>query len=362
MESPFIIWTFRRTGGTNLGQALFKASKFNNVEHEPFNLDRVFGHVVREWKKHQDKDALRQAIDEILSKKVLIKHCLEILPQELNETLAELSQQHGYKHLFLFRELPKDRLLSLNYAQQTGVWGSRQKKRITVDENVFTQRIETNKLLHHEEICRSKMKAIYELLLSKGAEPRFVSFENLYQASPFEYSIELTRQVFEYLIGDCSQLQDNYFRPLLKRGGQGTKSDYLKFQGADEFVTKVAEFGQFLLEPIHEFSWEKHGESDHLLHLSLWSSISGVCKDQYYFSGAALFDIPIESLSIYQEGSGMGKIFYPFPSPRLSEMFPDNSQAKNCRFLAGPFTTNSEFTIVAQEPTGKTFSFCKVSA
>ena len=55
---PFIIWTLRRTGGTNLATRLMALSQYPKLEHEPFNPDRVHGHVTRNWVEHCDGYAL----------------------------------------------------------------------------------------------------------------------------------------------------------------------------------------------------------------------------------------------------------------------------------------------------------------
>ncbi len=70
IEKPFIIWTFRRSGGTNLGDALFHASSFQSVQHEPFNTDRVFKHVINDWNENISISALKENISEILEKNI----------------------------------------------------------------------------------------------------------------------------------------------------------------------------------------------------------------------------------------------------------------------------------------------------
>ena len=118
---PFIIWTFRRTGGTNTSSRLFEFSDFKVHQHEPFNADREYNWILIHWKKHKDKQHLYSQLEKILSKKILMKHCVEMVPDVFNTAIAELSNKYGYKHLFLYREDPVDRLLSLKYAQEN-IW------------------------------------------------------------------------------------------------------------------------------------------------------------------------------------------------------------------------------------------------
>ena len=85
---PFIIWTFRRTGGTNISSRLFESSNFKVHQHEPFNAGREYQWIRDHWNKHKDKKHLYRQLDKILSKKILMKHCLEMVPDEVNTAIA----------------------------------------------------------------------------------------------------------------------------------------------------------------------------------------------------------------------------------------------------------------------------------
>ena len=89
--SPLIIWTFRRTGGTNLAHTLFSSMDNANAHYEPFNKNRIYGYVVKNWKESKNKEQLKNALIDILSQKVCIKHCLENVPDEVNAILLEIS-------------------------------------------------------------------------------------------------------------------------------------------------------------------------------------------------------------------------------------------------------------------------------
>ena len=246
--SPFIIWTFRRTGGTNLGSKLFSSSPFKGVEHEPFNNDRIYGNVIKNWHQKKDLDELYQRVDTILAQKPLIKHCLEIMPPALNMAIAAVSHKYGYKHLFLYREYPKDRMLSLNYALKTNIWGKKQAKIITVDDSVFQEDIPIDSLIKHEKMCRRKMSEIYDYLadVAKSTKPRKVSFENLY-GQEFEESSKLVEDIFEDFIGSKESITTEFLNSLLNKGGQGTKLDYQRFPNSDKFISKLNDLPPFKL-------------------------------------------------------------------------------------------------------------------
>ncbi len=44
---PFIIWTLQRTGGTNLTVRLVELSGLESFPHEPFNIERIHGHITK---------------------------------------------------------------------------------------------------------------------------------------------------------------------------------------------------------------------------------------------------------------------------------------------------------------------------
>ncbi|MFM2199943.1 MAG: hypothetical protein RLZZ505_3375 [Verrucomicrobiota bacterium] len=246
-EKPFIIWTLRRAGGTNLGQALFKLSKFNAIEHEPFNIDRIHGKIHLEWRELHNIQETSAAIDKILSTNPLIKHCFEITPHEINKLLAEISTHYGYRHLFLYRELPTDRLLSLNYAQKTGVWGAKQKEEINIDEKIFEEKIDIDRLLNHENESRNEMTRIHGLLRDLNAEVMCLSFEELYYNNSYDEAMAKVQSTFNFLNINSNTLDDQFFIETLKGGAQGTKEEYLKFQGSEEFVSRSSMFERFIL-------------------------------------------------------------------------------------------------------------------
>jgi len=124
-ESPFIIWTMQRTGGTNLTKNLLAMSKFRAVEHEPFSRLRIYGEITKTWGSEKDNAALSTSIRGICAKRENIKHCVEMVPWQISATLVDAAAETDYKHLFLIRESSLQRLLSMVYARRAKVWGPR---------------------------------------------------------------------------------------------------------------------------------------------------------------------------------------------------------------------------------------------
>ena len=123
MDKHFIIWTLRRTGGTTFATLLTEASSHPSVQHEPFNHERLYGHVMRDWSAGLDVGRMRASLAEILSKKVIIKHCYEVTPHPLNVALLSEAIKQDYHHVVLRRRAEVDRMFSLNIAQLTDAWG-----------------------------------------------------------------------------------------------------------------------------------------------------------------------------------------------------------------------------------------------
>ena len=260
-SSPFIIWTFRRTGGTNISSQLFESSNFKVHQHEPFNAGREYQWIRDHWIKHKDKKHLYSQLDKILSKKILMKHCIEVVPDEFNTAIAELSNKYGYKHLFLYREDPVDRLLSLKYAIEKNIWSrvnSEDTQKIKVKRSLyekiiinfkkkFKKKHDINYFLNHEIDCRSKMQRIYKILSSTGNNVLIISFEQLFNSSYSESSSRF-KKLFQQLIGEEKIYNQEVFDRLFYKGAQNTKSEYTHFSNSQEFINKIKQFPHFSLK------------------------------------------------------------------------------------------------------------------
>lgn len=182
-SKPFIIWTMRRTGGTTFANLLMDLSRWPRVIHEPFNYDRAFGEVSRRWYENRDLDRTRADLDRTLSPKPLIKHCHEIHGRRFNRLLLEATLRHAYAHIELRRRNEVDRLLSLQLAQITGVWGKMGSgevyRRILAGE-AGELRFDIEAALEHMEKCALSTRRIRSLLKKAGVPLLTVWFEDLY--------------------------------------------------------------------------------------------------------------------------------------------------------------------------------------
>ncbi|WP_425102313.1 hypothetical protein [Tropicibacter sp. S64] len=180
MSFPYIIWTMQRTGGTTLATLLAELSEHPGVQHEPFNQDRKFGHVVTHW---QDQEKLRSELEEALAARPVIKHCHELMPHVLNATLMEVSIALGYRHIVLERGAEVDRILSLELAKITGAWGSDQAKRIyrrIEAGDIEVEPIDIPRALAHMRLCAERRAVLEGLFDAHGQSPYRVRFEDVY--------------------------------------------------------------------------------------------------------------------------------------------------------------------------------------
>jgi len=249
---PFIIWTLQRTGGTNLTQRLTERSGLPATEHEPFNLGRIFGHVTEQWVKDKNHDQLRRAMEEICQRGVIIKHCVETVPWEITEALARASASAGYRHLFLYRKNALDRLLSLHFAQKTGVWGPNMQKfasltgareanpHATPDaagKAAFAEAVPVQKMVNHEKSCVQILTRTWHALSALGAKPRAIAYEDIYRTADPEQPVHILLPVLLYLGMSGSGAEDRaWIDDVVGKGDQGTRNKYRDFPGVGELA------------------------------------------------------------------------------------------------------------------------------
>lgn len=344
-DTPFIIWTLRRAGGTNLAEALFNSSNCETVEHEPFNGDRVFGYVVKQWLEQKNEDLLYSQLKSILSKRILVKHCLEIIPHEVNVALIEVSMDMGYKHLFLYREYPTDRLLSLNYSQKTRIWGKEHRAKITVDEAIFDQPINIRALIDHELHCRSEMDSAFTLLSARDYSPAAVSFEGLYQSDTFEYSKFLVLEIYKYLGISQERLNDAVLFKMLRKGSQGTSHEYKKFKKSEELIIASDGLPLFsLLDKKVNIEVELAEDFSPLL-FEIWNPLPSIKLNEYIIQGVCLSgNGKVEAIKAVSQ---LGEIDFccGLRSSRVGGRFPAIVFSENSRFLASGVMLEEKYSM-----------------
>ena len=129
-ERPWLILTLRRTGGTSLTTFLSSISSFPRIEHEPFNPERIFGGITRDFQNNPDIERMTAEVGAALADGPNIKHCVEVVPLEITRAIIDICNALGYQFIVLTRHDESRRISSLLLAQATGAWGPKEAKEI----------------------------------------------------------------------------------------------------------------------------------------------------------------------------------------------------------------------------------------
>ncbi|PCD76454.1 hypothetical protein [Pseudothioclava arenosa] len=246
MSYPFLIWTMRRTGGTTLASLVMEMSEHLATEHEPFNVDRKFGAITRDFRQRGDLAALRAGVDEALAPGRKIKHCHEIVPSALNRALMEAGERYGNRHVVLDRRNEVDRIVSLELAKITGAWGKE-----AADANY--QRIERGEItlapieleapLRHLELCRNRRQQLARLFEEFGVDPFVIHFEDVY--GDFDAGRARVQDLLAHLAIDRAAFPDyeKRVRDALLTRGQNTAR-------ITDFVPNISELRARLEEAV----------------------------------------------------------------------------------------------------------------
>ena len=217
MKQPFIIWTMRRTGGTSLANAIAQVGNYQ-IEHEPFNWDRRFGFMTKDFSNNRKNfDALSAHLQEhCIDKRICVKHCYEVVGDVLNKSLVELFAKAGYKQIIWYRQNELLRLMSLYTAKQTDVWGKHgardaYNKYLSGELGLKPYDIDSMKFHYHS--CQRMTQAMKERVASTEADYKELTFEDFYRGELDERKsvlksvcnwLEVPEIDFEEGIGECS--------------------------------------------------------------------------------------------------------------------------------------------------------------
>lgn len=240
LKNPLIIWTLQRTGGTNLSKFLNRISDYKKTQDEPFNGRRQFGHITKAWRQEKDDAALKVAMADVLDAQWNIKHCVERVPFLVSKALAEASLTTDYQHLFLYRINPVGRLLSMEYAERTRVWGPGHEVAEN-DDWAFEKPLDVEAMVEHEKTCNRRLNRIWRFLTDARKSPAAISFEELYsmdlQASERGVQRALAGIGIPLEAAQLSRIVNN----LRSKGDQKTADRYARFQRRDELEARISD-------------------------------------------------------------------------------------------------------------------------
>ncbi|MEP4249932.1 hypothetical protein [Tateyamaria sp.] len=233
-EQPWLILTLRRTGGTSLTSFLAEVSKFSAVEHEPFNVDRIFGSITQDFQKTGDVDAMRAAVADAVKDHPNIKHCVEIIPLELTRALIDECIAQGYGFMVLTRKNEARRVLSLLLAVSTGAWGPKAASGIypkIIDGTQKAQPIDLQKVQNRVRQDYFAIGRTLSLLRNRQVDYQWLVFEELYFG---ETSIEEQARSVAGRLGIEIAPDDARLAAFSQRDGQKSESIAQYVKGYDE--------------------------------------------------------------------------------------------------------------------------------
>ncbi len=248
-----IIWTLRRTGGTNftrwlcsLLESIYKDIKC--VEHEPFNLDRCYGHIT----KLEDENEKRALLLGVLKERQLIKQRVETIPEKFCLLLADITNLLGYKHLFLYRMNFQQRLLSLHFAKITDIWGPKQYSEDKINRELFNNPIPIEELITQELLDRSLLRRVYKIIRSKKDACKEITYETLYEEE-VDSAIEKIRDITNDFLGLNLEKQEliDFINSLRAKGKQNTEKYYDLFPNIKKAYSEFSKLSQFKLDPFN---------------------------------------------------------------------------------------------------------------
>jgi hypothetical protein len=183
LDQPYIIWAMRRTGGTTFASFLGRITSHTSVQHEPFNPERLYGEVAKDWNESYDLDRMRAKISNILQSRPVIKHCYEIAPLPLNILLLQESVRLGYHTILLHRKAEVDRQFSLEIAKLTGAWGAATAGSIYEEIRSGARPkpvLPIRSSVAHMADCHMRKAWLASMLSALGIDYSDVAFEDLY--------------------------------------------------------------------------------------------------------------------------------------------------------------------------------------
>ena len=259
IEKPFIIWTTQRAGGTNLSHRLMQLSVHPKTDHEPFLENRCYGHVTLKWIDHGNMDELMSDIASICSQSILIKHCVGLVPWEISCSLMKVSTSMGYRHVFLHRKSAFDRLLSLYFASQTGIWAQDMESFVRVTggqelstdvtfmydyNDVINKELPIEWLACNEDYCIQSMIRLWWLAKFTEGKVKAVSFEEVYCSDDQNSTKSILINLLNFLCLTVSN-PDKWLDKTITQKAQGTRNKYQQFQGVELLKNRLTEVHKF---------------------------------------------------------------------------------------------------------------------
>lgn len=234
-SSPrLIIWTMQRSGGTALTKFLAELMGAE-VLHEPFNLSRQYGPLVKAATSEAD---MLDTLQRTEAAEQNIKHCFEMVPDFVNPALIRATDYAGHVHVRLRRQDEVARIVSLAVADMTSSFfpeSAETKYAQALAKGLRNLNIQ--KYLEWAKFCQARSASVDRLL--KSLNPVEVVFEEFYGRDPSRSASLLV-----------AQLQK---RGMDMRGSMAPEMLHMK-QGTETIasnVPNIAEFSRAIQAALH---------------------------------------------------------------------------------------------------------------
>jgi hypothetical protein len=332
-------------------------SDLKSIQHEPFNLGRLHGQITQHWMESKDESVLAKEMLNIANQHVIIKHCVEIVPWEISCALADATARLGYQHLFLYRENVRDRLLSLHFARETGVWGPKMNKE--AGESAEIPAIAVDKLIAHEHKSVNLLQRVWQRLIAQGVHPLALSYEEIYRVKA-EQAIENLMPILKQLGLSQSINNDSAFAmDVIGKGDQGTREQYRTIPGINELEVALQHTPHFI-PVINKPTLEV--KKDILPEWVLVAQIDAkpISLATGHIGGVVVLspDAPPKLTLFLENNDNETLIAWEKPSPKMAKLYPTNPQAANARFKTDELniSQNDRLTIYLKDDTGERYN------
>jgi hypothetical protein len=309
-----------------------------HTEHEPFNPGRAYGEITKHWVDTKDEATLNSAMQSIAAKQNIIKHCVEMVPWEITRALANATMQAGYRNLFLYRTHALSRLLSLHFAQKTGVWGPGMKKNL--GEENLTDPIPIEQLVKHEEKCVRRLNKLWHHLIEHDQKPQALSYEEIYRDIPQRAEAKLLPVLAALGLSKGKSDDQSFIMNVIGKGDQGTRDKYNAIPGVPELEAALLN--------VHVFKPDVPNNStlnitnfelpNWIIKAQIDSQPSSIQDGQHFDLGGIIVltsEAPKSITLRLVTGKEQSEIQWGIASPKMAKQFPESPQSNKARFKTG---------------------------
>jgi hypothetical protein len=334
---PFIIWTLQRTGGTNLTQRLVDRSSHPGIEHEPLNIGRAMGAVTEQWLRSKDRAALTGAMTGLCARGVNIKHCVELVPREVTESLIDASIAAGYHHLVLYRRQPLGRLLSLHFAKVSGIWGPGQKEQPAEVADPASASLPIASLVQHETRCAAALQKVWNTLIAQSPSVLAVAFEDIYACARPQAAARLACLLGALRLSTDPLRDKRFVDEVLNKGQQGTRDSYDRFEGIAELEQQLQRVPRFFprrsLACLETIALAPEHPWVHRAVIDAHPAIFGL-GEPIKLGGVAVLtaDAPPQPRLMYTSDEATQPVYWNMESKGMRDKFKDSPNSARSRF------------------------------